>query len=88
MYDSLEAFESDALACGRVFYPDASLQAQNIAVAFRIYQNARKGTTLLDADNNIISFGVTIVGRLALKVKSRNEQGEEEYIVSLIDKRI
>lgn len=79
MYDSLESFANDALACGRVHYPDASLQPQNMEVAFKIYENARKGTTLLDVDNNIIAFGVTIVGRLALKVKSRNEKGEEEY---------
>ena len=79
MYDSLDSFADDALACGSAHYPDASLQPQAMEVAFNIYENAAKGTTLLDVDDNSIAFGVTIVGRLALKVESRNEKGEEEY---------
>ena len=80
MYQYFEAFRNDALACGGAYYPDVSLKPQNIDAAFRIYQNARKGTRLLDADDNIIEFGVTIVGRLALTVTTRNEKGEEEFL--------
>jgi hypothetical protein len=79
MYECFEAFERDALACGATHYPDTSLQPQNIRAAFNIYQNARKGTTLLDADGNKIAFGVTIVGRLALKVTTCKENGRKEY---------
>jgi len=79
MYEHFENFKRDALACGAAYYPDASLQPQNIDAAFKIYRNANKGTTLLDADGNTIAFGVTIVGRLALKVKTRKENDEEEY---------
>ena len=80
MYQYFEAFRKDALACGGVYYPDVSLKPQNIDAAFKIYQTAKKGTTLLDADGKAIEFGVTIVGRLALKVRTRNEKGEEEYM--------
>jgi hypothetical protein len=58
MYECFEAFERDALDCGATHYPDTSLQPQNIRAAFNIYQNARKGTTLLDADGNKIAFGL------------------------------
>ena len=50
MYQYFEAFRKDALACGGVYYPDVSLKPQNIDAAFKIYQTAKKGTTLLDAD--------------------------------------
>ena len=73
------SFERDALACGATHYPDTSLQPQNIDAAFKIYRNARKGTTLLDADGNTIAFGVTIVGRLALKVTPCKENRRKEY---------
>jgi hypothetical protein len=38
-----------------------------LEAAFRIYRNARAGTKLADHEGNPVSFGVTIVGRLALK---------------------
>jgi hypothetical protein len=80
MYEYFEAFRIDALACGETYYTDVSLKPQNIEAAFEVYQNAKKGTTLLDADGRTIQFGVTIVGRLALKVTTRNETGEEKYL--------
>ena len=55
MYQYFESFRNDALTCGGAYYPDASLEPQNIDAAFRIYQNARKGTRLLDADDNTLN---------------------------------
>ena len=79
MYDSFETFRDHALSCGHVYYPDSSLEPQRIAVAYAIYQRAQQGTKLYDADNKVIAFGVTIVGRLALKVRVATSQGELEY---------
>ena len=79
MYEDFEIFKRDALSCGAAYYPDKSLDPQEIETAFKIYRNAKKGTTLLDADDNRIAFGVTVVGRLALKVQTRKENGQEEY---------
>ncbi len=80
MYHSFAAFKSDALACGVRYYPDSSLQPEKIEAAYKIYRNASKGTQLLDADGNTVDFGVSIVGRLALKVKRTGESGREEYV--------
>lgn len=77
MYEHFEKFREDAIACGETYYRDESLKPQNI---FRIYRNAKKGTTLLDADHKTIEFGVTIVGRLALTVRTRKENGKEENV--------
>ena len=79
MYEHFDDFKLDALDCGTDYYADASLKPQNIDNAFKIYQHAKNGTTLLDADGNTIAFGVTIVGRLALRVSTRKDNGEEEY---------
>ena len=79
MYEHFDDFKLDALNCGTDYYADASLKPQNIDSAFKIYQRAKKGTTLLDADGNTIAFGVTIVGRLALRVNTSKDNGEEEY---------
>ena len=80
MYEYVKPFRDDALTCGEAYYPDVSLKPQNIDAAFKIYENVKKGTTLFDADGKTIQFGVTIVGRLALKVITRKDNGEEEYI--------
>ena len=77
MYEHFDDFKLDALNCGTDYYYDASLKPQNIDNAFTIYLQAKNGTTLLDADGNTIAFGVTIVGRLALKVNNRKDNGEE-----------
>ena len=79
MYEDFEIFIRDALNCRAGYYPDKSLDPQEIETAVKIYRNAKQGTTLLDADDNRIAFGVTIVGRLALKVKTCTENGQEEY---------
>jgi hypothetical protein len=79
MYELFDDFKLDALNCGTDYYADASLKPQNIDNAFKIYQHARNGTTLLDADGNTIAFGVTIVGRLALRVNTSKDNSEEEY---------
>lgn len=79
MYEHFDDFKLDALNCGKDYYRDASLTPQNIDSAFTIYQHAKNGTTLLDADGNTIVFGVTIVGRLALRISTRKDNGEEEY---------
>ena len=79
MYEHFDDFKLDALNCGTDYYADASLKPHNIDNAFKIYQHAKNGTTLLDADGNTIVFGVTIVGRLALRVSTRKDNGEEEY---------
>ena len=79
MYELFDDFKLDALNCGTDYYSDASLKPQNIDNAFKIYQHAKNGTTLLDADGNTIAFGVTIVGRLALRVSTSKDNGEEEY---------
>lgn len=80
MYNSFETFRDHALSCGHAYYPDSSLEPQKIAVAYKIYQRAKEGTKLHDADDNVIDFGVTIVGRLALKVKSSKPPGEDVYM--------
>ncbi|MBS3955361.1 MAG: hypothetical protein KGZ88_20630 [Methylomicrobium sp.] len=79
MYTDINNFRQDAFECGTDYYSDASLNPQNIDTAFKIYQHARQGTTLLDVDGNTIPFGVTIVGRLALRISIRNDNGEEDY---------
>lgn len=79
MYEDFEIFKRDALSCGAAYYPDKSFELQEVEAAFKIYRNAAKGTTLLDADDNRVAFGVTVVGRLALKVQTRKENGQEEY---------
>jgi len=79
MYELFDEFKLDALNCGTDYYSDASLKPQNIDNAFKIYQHAKNGTTLMDVDGNTIAFGVTIVGRLALRVNTSKGNGEEEY---------
>lgn len=64
---------------GMPITPDSSLEPHRVAVAYAIYQRARQGTKLRDADNKVIPFGATIVGRLALKVQVTASQEEPEY---------
>jgi hypothetical protein len=67
MYQRFDEFRAAAAACGADYYSDQSLQQDMLEAAFRIYSNARAGTKLADAEGNPVSFGITIVGRLALK---------------------
>jgi len=46
---------------------DDSLQPEKLAAAYRIYEQASGGTKLKDLDDHQVDFGVTIVGRLALR---------------------
>ncbi len=67
MYELLESFRADALACGQDYYRDTSLQPEKLAAAYAIYRNAAAGTKLSNLEGEAVDFGVTIVGRLALK---------------------
>jgi len=67
MYQRFDEFRSAALACGADYYSDQSLQQDMLETAFRIYSKATAGTKLADIEGNPVSFGITIVGRLALK---------------------
>jgi hypothetical protein len=67
MYESLEAFRNDARACGHDFYMDGSLDPRKLDAAYRIYEQASAGTKLKDLNGDRVDFGVTIVGRLALR---------------------
>jgi hypothetical protein len=67
MYQSLEAFRNDACACGHDCYMDDSLKPHKLEPAYRIYERASAGTKLEDVDGRVVDFGVTIVGRLALR---------------------
>src|SRR4029077_230649 len=78
MYTSFEDFQRDAAACGTAHYPDTSLLPQATDAAFKIYENATRATTLLNAEGESVPFGITVVGRLELKV-SRLVDGSEEF---------
>jgi hypothetical protein len=67
MYRSLKVFRDDALGCGPDYYGDDSVQPDKLEAAYRIYQQASAGTKLKDLNGHQIDFGVTIVGRLALR---------------------
>lgn len=67
MYECINEFQAAALACAADNYTDGSLHPDKIDVAFRIYRNACAGTKLSDFEGNPVDFGITIVGRLALK---------------------
>jgi hypothetical protein len=67
MYRSLEAFRNDAHACGQNCYTDDSLKPHKLDAAYRIYEQASAGTKLRDLNGDQVDFGVTIVGRLALR---------------------
>lgn len=67
MYQSLEAFRFDAFTCGNDYYTDDSLQPRRLEAAYTIYEHASAGTKLKDLDGLPADFGITIVGRLALR---------------------
>jgi hypothetical protein len=67
VYEHIKEFQAAAKACGPDYYPDGSLQQDKIEAAFRIYSNARAGTKLADFEGNPVDFGITVVGRLALR---------------------
>src|ERR1700685_692029 len=67
MYQSLKAFRNDALGCGPDAYGDDSLKPHKLEAAYRIYRQTCAGTKLKDLNGDQVDFGVTIVGRLALR---------------------
>jgi hypothetical protein len=67
MYERIDEFQAAAKECGLYYYTDGSLQQDKVDAAFRIYRNASAGTKLSDFEGNPVSFGITIVGRLALR---------------------
>lgn len=67
MYRSLKQFQNDALGCGPNFYMDDSFQPYKMGAAYQIYQQASAATKLKDIDGHPVHFGVTIVGRFALR---------------------
>jgi hypothetical protein len=67
MYRSLKMFRDDAVGCGPDHYGDDSVQPNKLEAAYRIYQQASAGTKLKDLNGQQVDFGVTIVGRLALR---------------------
>jgi len=67
IYERSAEFQAAALNCGANFYSDGSLRPDKLAAAFRIYRNALAGTRLSDFEGNPVDFGITIVGRLALR---------------------
>lgn len=46
---------------------DDSLTPNKLEAAYKIYERASLGTKLKDLDERLVDFGVTIVGRLALR---------------------
>jgi len=67
MYKSPDAFRLDAFACGYDYYSDDSLTPSKLAAAYTIYRQASGGTKLKDFDDSVTDWGITIVGRLALR---------------------
>lgn len=83
MYESIDVFAADALACGAGYYAEASLERSGIELAYRIYRNAAGGTKLTDLDGGTEDFGVTIVGRLARRAEDGNWVPADEGFPSI-----
>ena len=67
MFNSYAEFRAAALACGDEYYADGSLCEEKMDAAHKIFKGASAGTKLMDFDGNPVQFGLTVVGRLALK---------------------
>jgi hypothetical protein len=83
MYKRIEEFQSAAFACGEDHYPDGSLHQNKIEAAFKIYRKARAGTKLSDFNGNPVNFGITIVGRLALRAQDGTWIPADEHFPSI-----
>ena len=83
MYERIEEFQAAAIECGADYYTDGSLQQDRIEAAFRIYRNACAGTRLSDLEGDPLEFGVTIVGRLALRGDDGTWVGADERFPSI-----
>jgi hypothetical protein len=83
MYERIDEFQAAAKGCGLYYYTDGSLQQDKVDAAFRIYRNACGGTKLSDFEGNPVSFGITIVGRLALKADDNTWVSADESFPSI-----
>ena len=83
MYKPINDFRAAALECGAQYYNDGSLQQDKIEAAFRIYRNASAGTKLSDFEGNPVDFGITIVGRLALRAEDGTWVSADESFPSI-----
>jgi hypothetical protein len=83
MYEIVEDFRAAALKCGADYYADGSLHQKMIEAAFRIYRNASAGTKLSDFEGKPVNFGITIVGRLALRTEDGTWVSADESFPSI-----
>ncbi|MEP1472308.1 MAG: hypothetical protein ABJK25_15170 [Halieaceae bacterium] len=83
MYEEIDEFRDDALACGVDYYSDGSLDDDKLEAAYRIYQKASHGTRLKDFDGHSADFGLTIVGRLARRSSDGSWQCSNEDFPSI-----
>lgn len=79
MYPSIESFREAALACGAGYYADGSLEPPKLEAAYLVYQNALGETKLRNFDGYPEDFGVTVVGRLALRTDGRWVPSNEDF---------
>jgi len=83
MYEHITEFQAAALNCGADYYTDGSLNQDKIEAAFRIFRNASAGTRLSDLEGNPVDFGITIVGRLALRAEDGTWVSADESFPSI-----
>jgi hypothetical protein len=83
LYQSFDAFRADAFACGGQYYSDQSLQPRKLEAAYKVYENAVRGTKLQDLEGQAVDFGVTIVGRLALRAEDGSWIPSDETFPSI-----
>ena len=83
MYESIDRFRDDAIACGVDYYNDGSLSDDKLNAAYRIYEKARDGTKLKNFDGDSVGFGLTIVGRLARRSSDGTWQSASEDFPSI-----
>jgi hypothetical protein len=83
MYGRIGEFRAAALKCSKDYYSDGSLHQDKIVAAFRIYRNASAGSRLSDFDGKPVDFGITIVGRLALKAENDTWVAADESFPSI-----
>ena len=83
MYEHINEFRTAALKCGAGYYNDGSLHQDKLEAAFRIFRNASAGTRLSDFEGNPVDFGITIVGRLALRADDGTWASADESFPSI-----
>jgi hypothetical protein len=83
MYERIDEFKTAVLECGTDYYTDGSLHQDMLEAAFRIYRNASAGTRLSDFEGKRVNFGITIVGRLALRADDGTWVSSDENFPSI-----